>query len=57
MKLEIGPYQALPGRLEMRIQDVGRVVQRVSLLMKKAEETADDGYLDGVALNLHSMPR
>ncbi|WP_045217349.1 hypothetical protein [Desulfonatronovibrio magnus] len=55
MKLEIGPYQALAGRLEMRIQDVGRVVQRVSLLMKKAEETADDGYLDGVALNLHSF--
>ena len=23
--------------------------------MTKAEETADDGYLDGVALNLHSF--
>ena len=50
MKLEIGPYQALAGRLEMRIQDLDLVVQRIALLMTKAEETADDGYLDGVAL-------
>ncbi len=38
----------------MRIQDFDLVVQRIALLMAKAEETADDGYLKGVALNLHS---
>ncbi len=55
MRSESGPYQALAGRLELRIQDLDLVVQRISFLMKKAEETADDDYLDGVALNLHSF--
>lgn len=55
MRADSGPYQALAGRLELMIQDLDRVVQRISLLLEKAEETGDDGYLDGVALNLHSF--
>ena len=50
-----GPYLALAGRLEQILQDVGRVIQRMGHLLEKANQTGDDGYLDGVALNLHSF--
>jgi hypothetical protein len=50
-----GPYQALAGRLEQMMDDLGRVVDRVALLLEKARKTGDDGYLDGLALNLHSF--
>ncbi len=50
-----GPCQALAGRVELMMQDLDRVVQRMSLLLAKAEDTGDDGYLDGVALNLHGF--
>ncbi|MFP4256901.1 MAG: hypothetical protein ACLFQ9_08585 [Desulfobacterales bacterium] len=50
-----GPYQALAGRLEQILQDVDRVVQRMDQLLAKSRKTGDDGYLDGVALNLHSF--
>ena len=49
------PYHALAGRLGQILGDVERVVQRVMLLLEKARKTGDDGYLDGVALNLHSF--
>lgn len=50
-----GPYQALAGRLEQILQDVDRVVQRMNQLLVKSRKTGDDGFLDGVALNLHSF--
>lgn len=50
-----GPYQALAGRLEQMMEDVRRVVQRVGVLLEKARKSGDDGYLDGLALNLHSF--
>lgn len=37
------------------LKDVEKSIQRVRLLMKKAIQTNDDGYWDGVALNLHAF--
>ncbi len=50
-----GPYQALAGRLEQILEDTRRVVERAGYLLKKARQTGDDGYMDGVALNLHGF--
>lgn len=50
-----GAYPALAGRLEQVLLDVERVSQRADELLGKARHSGDDGYLDGVALNLHSF--
>jgi hypothetical protein len=50
-----GAYPALAGRLGQILLDVERVAQRASQLLEKARQSGDDGYLDGVALNLHSF--
>lgn len=50
-----GAYPALAGRLGQIFLDVERVAQRASQLLEKARQSGDDGYLDGVALNLHSF--
>ena len=48
-------YSALAGRIRQALADLGRVVERAEELMDKAQQTGDDGYLDGVALNLHGF--
>ncbi len=48
-------YAALSGRIRQALLDLERVVQRAEELMAKAQRTGDDGYLDGVALNLHGF--
>lgn len=48
-------YIALIGRIKRVLQDLERVVGRANSLMEKAQRTGDDGYLDGVALNLHGF--
>jgi hypothetical protein len=48
-------YYALSGRIKQHLVDIQRVVDRVEKLMEKAKKTGDDGYLDGVALNLHGF--
>jgi len=48
-------YYALSGRITQSMSDIQRVVDRVENLMEKAKKTGDDGYLDGVALNLHGF--
>ncbi|MFO7802636.1 MAG: hypothetical protein R6V55_10115 [Desulfovermiculus sp.] len=50
-----GTYRALAGRIKQLMYDIERVVQRVELLHNKAQQTGDNGYQDGVALNLHSF--
>ncbi len=50
-----GPFQALAGRVEQVLEDTRRVVQRAGYLLDKTRRTGDDGYMDGVALNLHSF--
>jgi hypothetical protein len=48
-------YAALTGRIQQALTDLERVVSRAELLIDKAQHTHDDGYLDGVALNLHGF--
>ena len=48
-------YAALIGRIRQEQGDLDRLVSRIESLMTKAKTTADDGYLDGVALNLHGF--
>jgi hypothetical protein len=50
-----GKVTALAGRLSEGIDDLKRAVDRVERLLQRARQTGDDGYLDGVALNLHSF--
>jgi hypothetical protein len=52
MKTHIAP---LIGRIHQALNDLERVVVRTRLLLDKAIKTDDDGYLDGVALNLHGF--
>lgn len=46
---------ALAGRIREEVDEVARTVERVCLLAEKAMATGDDGYWDGVALNLHTF--
>lgn len=48
-------YRVLAGRIEQTLIDLERVVSRTETLIEKAKRTGDDGYLDGVALNLHGF--
>ena len=48
-------YLALVGRMRRILLDIKEVVSRAELLMGKAQQSGDDGYLDGVALNLHGF--
>lgn len=48
-------YAALAGRIRQSMTDLARVVDRAEDLMRKAQHSGDDGYLDGVALNLHGF--
>ncbi|MGE5838782.1 MAG: hypothetical protein ACM34H_02535 [Deltaproteobacteria bacterium] len=55
MKGKSGVYLALAGRITQFLGDIDRIAQRAELLMSKARSSGDEGYLDGVALNLHSF--
>jgi hypothetical protein len=48
-------YSALASRIRISLQDVNRSVDRSLELANKAHKTGDDGYWDGVALNLHGF--
>ena len=48
-------YVGLMGRIQQALADLERVVSRTKVLLEKAKRTGDDGYLDGVALNLHGF--
>lgn len=48
-------HKALGGRISQTLLDLDQVVSRAEFLMNKAKQTGDDGYLDGVALNLHGF--
>jgi hypothetical protein len=55
MSAKSGVYVTLAGRITQIVVDIERIVQRAELLMSKARSTGDEGYMDGVALNLHSF--
>ena len=46
---------ALAARLSGYLEELAQGVDRVELLTGKAINTGDDGYWDGVALNLHGF--
>lgn len=48
-------YSVLAGRIHESLNDLERVVSRAEELLGKAQQHNDDGYLDGVALNLHGF--
>lgn len=48
-------YAVLAGRIHESLNDLERVVRRAEELLDKAQRQNDDGYLDGVALNLHGF--
>lgn len=48
-------HVVLAGRIEQALADLDRVVSRAEELLAKAQQQHDDGYLDGVALNLHGF--
>ncbi len=48
-------YAALASRIRTSLGDVRNSVDRALELSKKALTTGDDGYWDGVALNLHGF--
>lgn len=50
-----GHWTALVGRMREEMAEVSRTVDRARLLAGKARVSGDDGYWDGVALNLHSF--
>lgn len=46
---------ALAARIRTSMEELIQVMDRVDLLRDKAIQTGDDGYWDGVALNLHAF--
>ena len=48
-------YIALAGRIKRALLDLEGVVKRAEWLQSKAETSGDDGFFDGVALNLHGF--
>lgn len=50
-----GRYLTLAGRIRREIKDLERVVQRSQTIWEQYQAQQDDGFLDGVALNLHSF--
>ncbi len=48
-------YSALAGRIRTSLHDVQNSVNRALQLSNKAHKSNDDGYWDGVALNLHGF--
>jgi len=44
---------ALAGRIRVYLDELDRVINRIIMLSSKAVKSDDDGYWDGVALNLH----
>jgi len=48
-------HAALIARIWENLGEIERIVNRADMLSKKAHQTNDDGYWDGVALNLHGF--
>lgn len=48
-------YASLAARIRQALIDLERVVGRAQSLVAKAQSTADDGYYDGAALNIHGF--
>ncbi len=50
-----GVYRTVAGRIRQELEELGRVVERTERIWQQATKSADDLYLDAVALNLHGF--
>lgn len=50
-----GDFLPLIGRIQQSLEDLDAIVYRADTLIDKYQTSLDDGYLDGVALNLHTF--
>ncbi len=50
-----GGASALVGRIREELKEISRTAERARFLTEKALASNDDGFWDGVALNLHSF--
>lgn len=48
-------FVGMIGRINQEKKDLSRLVERAENLMEKARKSGEDGFLDGVALNLHGF--
>jgi hypothetical protein len=48
-------FLPLAGRIEQSLADLRSIVSRAEILVDKYRSSLDDGYLDGVALNLYAF--
>jgi hypothetical protein len=48
-------FLPLVGRIEQSLEDLQTIFSRAEVLIDKCRLSLDDGYLDGVALNLHAF--
>jgi hypothetical protein len=48
-------FLPLVGRIEQSLADLEAIVSRAEALAERYRSSLDDGYLDGVALNLHAF--
>lgn len=48
-------YLAIAGRIHRELQELDRVIKRVSHIWQQALRVSDDYYVDATALNLHSI--
>jgi hypothetical protein len=51
----MGQYTGLAARIRQALLDLEQVSTRAHQLLSKALNSGDDGYYDGVALNLHGF--
>jgi hypothetical protein len=51
----VNGYSVVAARIEQEMADLDRVISRAEELWAKSQQSGDDGYLDGVALNLHGF--
>ena len=48
-------YQTIAGRIHGELEELARVVERTTCIWQQAGVSADDYYVDAVALNSHSF--
>lgn len=48
-------YLTLAGRIREELSDIEQIVNRIDSGWERAQQSGDEFYLDGVALNLHSF--
>jgi hypothetical protein len=48
-------YKKLSKRIEIELNEIEKLINRIDIGLKKAKQSSDDYYIDSVALNLHGL--